>query len=88
VLGVPDTRLGAVPFAFVRYLADTSTPTEDDLRAFCAERLANYKVPRYFRAVESFPLTGTGKRELRTLHEMAESQVAATVAESRGESSR
>jgi acyl-CoA synthetase (AMP-forming)/AMP-acid ligase II len=88
VLGVPDTRLGAVPFAFVRYLAHTSTPAEDDLRAFCAERLANYKVPRYFRAVESFPLTGTGKRELRTLHEMAERQVTAdTVAESRGESS-
>jgi acyl-CoA synthetase (AMP-forming)/AMP-acid ligase II len=81
VLGVPNTRLGAVPFAFVRYFPDMTTPTEDDMRAFCTERLANYKVPHYFRAVESFPLTGTGKRELRMLHEMAERLVAATVAE-------
>ncbi len=81
VLCVPDVRLGTVPFAFVRFTLDVPAPTTDDLRAFCAERLANYKVPRYFQVVESFPLTGTGKRELRVLHEMAEARVAATVAE-------
>jgi acyl-CoA synthetase (AMP-forming)/AMP-acid ligase II len=74
VVGVPDVRLGTVPFAFVRLQSDTAAlaPTEEQLRAFCAEQLANYKVPRYFHTIESFPLTGTGKRELRVLHEMAD----------------
>ena len=81
VLGVPDARLSMVPFAFVRYAPDAVVPSADSLRAFCAERLANYKVPRYVQAVEIFPLTGTGKRELRVLHEMAEARVAATVSE-------
>jgi HIP---CoA ligase len=80
VLGVPDARLGAVPFAFVRLRPEANPPAlmEDELRAFCAARLANYKVPRYIHTIESFPLTGTGKRELRVLHEMAEATVAAT----------
>ncbi len=74
VLGVPDARLGAAPFAFVRLRPETEAPapTGDELRAFCAERLANYKVPRHIHAIESFPLTGTGKRELRVLREMAD----------------
>jgi acyl-CoA synthetase (AMP-forming)/AMP-acid ligase II len=87
VLGVPDARLGAVPFAFVRLRSDAGTdasaPTKDELRAFCAGQLANYKVPRYIQVVESFPLTGTGKRELRVLHETAEATVAATTGQTR-----
>jgi acyl-CoA synthetase (AMP-forming)/AMP-acid ligase II len=86
VVGVPDARLGAVPFAFVRLRSDADTaaaagapaPQVDELRTLCAGQLANYKVPRYIQVVEIFPLTGTGKRELRVLHEMAEATVAAT----------
>ena len=85
VIGVADTRLGAAPFAFVRYRPDTPAPPAEELRAFCATRLANYKTPRYFHAMESFPLTGTGKRALRTLHEIAEEILNAEVVESRGE---
>jgi fatty-acyl-CoA synthase len=90
VLGVPDARLGAAPFAFVRLRpeADALAPKEDDLRTFCAERLANYKVPRHIHTIESFPLTGTGKRELRVLHEMAEATVAATVEQTGGGESK
>jgi acyl-CoA synthetase (AMP-forming)/AMP-acid ligase II len=88
VLGVADARLGAVPFAFVRVRSDAGADApesiEDELRAFCAGQLANYKVPRYIQVVESFPLTGTGKRELRVLHEMAETTVAATTGQTRG----
>lgn len=85
VIGVADTRLGAAPFAFMRYRPDTPAPNAEELRAFCATRLANYKTPRYFHAVDSFPLTGTGKRALRTLHELAEELASADPAESRGE---
>jgi fatty-acyl-CoA synthase len=70
VLGVPDARLGEVPFAFVR-LHPGMAAGDEELRAFCAERLANYKVPRHVHRIEAFPLTGTGKRERRTLVELA-----------------
>jgi acyl-CoA synthetase (AMP-forming)/AMP-acid ligase II len=76
VVGVPDVRLGAVPFVFVRCHPDRSA-SDEELRAYCTDRLANYKVPRYFHRIEAFPLTGTGKREQRTLVEMAQAIVAA-----------
>ncbi len=33
----------------------------EQLRAFCAGKLAHYKIPRYVRVVDSFPMTVTGK---------------------------
>ena len=35
--------------------------TEDDIRAFCKGQIAHYKVPRYIRFVDAFPMTVTGK---------------------------
>ena len=37
--------------------------TEDDVRAFCKDRIAHFKVPRYIRFVDEFPLTVTGKAQ-------------------------
>jgi fatty-acyl-CoA synthase len=36
-------------------------PDEDDIRAFCKGQIAHYKVPRYIRFVDGFPMTVTGK---------------------------
>ena len=60
VIGVPDHRLGEVGAAFVipRSGADVGP---DELVAWCREHMANYKVPRTVRFVESFPLTPSGK---------------------------
>jgi fatty-acyl-CoA synthase len=38
-----------------------SSVTEDDIRAFCQGKLAHYKVPRYVRFVEAYPMTVSGK---------------------------
>jgi O-succinylbenzoic acid--CoA ligase len=65
VVGRHDERWGAVPVAFVRAVGDVST---DELRAFCRERLAAYKVPGEIRLVEALPRNAAGKllrRELR-----------------------
>ena len=35
--------------------------TEEDFRAFCRERIAHYKIPRYILFVDEFPMTATGK---------------------------
>jgi fatty-acyl-CoA synthase len=57
---VPDSRYGEAVCACIR-LRDGATATEDAIREFCREQIAHYKVPRYVRFVDSFPLTVTGK---------------------------
>jgi fatty-acyl-CoA synthase len=60
VIGVPDPRYGEEICAWVR-LRDGASLTIDELRAFCAGRIAHYKVPRYLRVSDQFPMTVTGK---------------------------
>jgi fatty-acyl-CoA synthase len=58
--GVPDPRFGEELCVWVRLRAG-ETMTEEELRAFCRDRIAHYKIPRYVRFVDSFPMTVTGK---------------------------
>ena len=60
VVGVPDAKYGEELCAWVIPKPGTS-PTEDDIRGFCQGQIAHYKIPRYIRFVQSFPLTITGK---------------------------
>ena len=60
VVGVPDAKYGEELCAWI--IAKPSTqPSEQDIRAFCQGQIAHYKVPRYIRFVETFPMTVTGK---------------------------
>ena len=60
VVGVPDPRYGEELCAWIIPKPGT-TPTDADIRAFCQGQIAHYKIPRYIRFVQSFPLTITGK---------------------------
>jgi fatty-acyl-CoA synthase len=60
VIGVPDARYGEEVMAWVK-LRDGETATADELRAFCEAEIARFKVPRYFKFVDAFPMTVTGK---------------------------
>jgi fatty-acyl-CoA synthase len=60
VVGVPDPRWGESGRAFV-VLAQGAALESESLRAFAAERLAGFKLPREFVAVASLPRTETGK---------------------------
>ena len=60
VIGVPDSKYGEELCAWVR-LCEGATLETDELRAWCAGKLAHYKVPRYLRVCEEFPMTVTGK---------------------------
>ncbi|MFN0096728.1 MAG: class I adenylate-forming enzyme family protein [Dehalococcoidia bacterium] len=60
VTGVPDDARGQVPAAFVE-LAEDADLDETAIRAWCRERLARYKVPRYVVIVEKLPRTATNK---------------------------
>jgi fatty-acyl-CoA synthase len=61
VIGVPDARYGEELMAWVRLRPGAPELTVEDLRAYCAGRLAHYKVPRYLHLVDAFPITVTGK---------------------------
>ena len=61
VIGVPDERYGEELMAWVRLREGAQTLTTEALREFCAGRLAHYKVPRYVKVVDEFPMTVTGK---------------------------
>jgi fatty-acyl-CoA synthase len=60
VVGVPDSRYGEELCAWIIAKPGQSV-TEDDIRAFCQGQIAHYKVPRYIRFVDAFPMTVTGK---------------------------
>jgi fatty-acyl-CoA synthase len=60
VIGVPDERYGEELMAWVR-LRDGATITPDEIRDYCRGKIAHFKVPRYVKAVEAFPMTVTGK---------------------------
>jgi acyl-CoA synthetase (AMP-forming)/AMP-acid ligase II len=60
VVGVPHAVLGE-DVAAVVVLAEKSTTTADDLRAHCAARLADYKVPRRIEFSDELPRNATGK---------------------------
>jgi acyl-CoA synthetase (AMP-forming)/AMP-acid ligase II len=58
VIGVPDERLGQVGKAFV---VPTAAVSEDDLIAWCRDRMAGFKAPRYVEFLDELPLNATGK---------------------------
>ena len=70
VIGVPDARMGEELMAWI-VLRDGAEVTDDELRAFCRERVAHFKVPRYFKITTDFPMTVTGKVQKFKMREMA-----------------
>jgi fatty-acyl-CoA synthase len=61
VIGVPDQRFGEELMVWVRLRPGSPELTAEALREFCTGRLAHYKIPRYVRLVDEFPMTITGK---------------------------
>jgi fatty-acyl-CoA synthase len=69
VVGLPDECRGEEVCAWVR-LKPGAVLTEEDVRHFCRDRIAHYKVPRYVVFVDEFPTTVTGKIQKFRLREM------------------
>ncbi|OKI52135.1 AMP-binding protein [Streptomyces sp. MJM1172] len=61
VIGVPDPKYGEELMAWVRMREGAEPLTAETVRAYCAGRLAHFKIPRYVHVVEEFPMTVTGK---------------------------
>lgn len=70
VIGVASPRYGEDVGAFV-ILKEDKELTREDVRAFCKDQIARYKIPRYVFFVKEFPMTGSGKIQKFKLREMA-----------------
>ncbi len=75
IVGVPDTRLDEVGFAFVQTHPGMQM-THAELRAFCKGKLADYKVPRYLKLLAEIPRTTTGKVQRSALLELASAELS------------
>ena len=60
VIGVPDARYGEELMAWIK-LKDGRTLTAEEVLLFCRGRIAHFKIPRYIKFVDGFPMTVTGK---------------------------
>ena len=78
VVGIPDDKYGEEICACVR-LRSGAVTSSDDIREFCRDRIAHYKVPRYVQFMDDFPLTVTGKIQKFLLRESMSSVCLAGV---------
>jgi len=70
VYGIPDRKYGEQVMVSVIPKKGIEM-TEDEVRAFCKGRIANYKIPKYVKFVSSFPMTASGKIQKFKLREIA-----------------
>jgi fatty-acyl-CoA synthase len=70
VYGVPDRKYGEQVMAAV-ILKKGMEMTEDEVRDFCRGKIANYKIPKYVKFVDSYPMTASGKIQKFKMRDMA-----------------
>jgi fatty-acyl-CoA synthase len=70
VIGVPDARYGEEILAWVK-LRDGQIVTAEELRDYCRDKIAHYKIPRYVKFVDAFPTTVTGKVQKFVMREQS-----------------
>ena len=79
VIGVPDERFGEEVMAWVM-LRQGESADEQEIREYCRGKIAHFKVPRYVKVTEEFPMTVTGKIQKFRMREMAVEELGLEVA--------
>jgi len=80
VIGVPDEKYGEEVMAWVKLKRGASL-TEEEVRQFCRGKIARFKIPRYVRFVDSFPMTGSGKIQKFRMKEMVVAEMVRSTTE-------
>ncbi len=70
VVGVPDRKYGEEVVAWVQ-LKEGMAATSEDIVCFCEGRIARYKIPKYIKFVDAYPMTVTGKVQKYKIRQMA-----------------
>ena len=76
VIGVPDAKYGEEVCAWIKLRAGESLSV-DEIRNFCTGKIAHFKIPRYVKFVEEFPMTVTGKVQKYVMREQMAKELAA-----------
>ena len=79
VIGVPDARYGEELCAWVK-VRPGSTLSAEQVRKFCTGKIAHYKIPRYVRVTDEFPMTVTGKVQKFKMRETSVSELGLAAA--------
>ena len=74
VVGVPSVKYGEEVAAFIQ-MKNGSSLSEEDIRSFCKENIAYYKIPRFIYFVDEFPTTASGKIQKFKLREIASEDI-------------
>jgi fatty-acyl-CoA synthase len=75
VVGLPDRKYGEELCAWI-VLREGQKATEDDIRDFCNGQIAHYKIPKYIRFVDEFPMTVTGKVQKYLIRQKMKDELA------------
>ena len=80
VIGVPDAKYGEEICAWIK-LKPGETADADEIKDFCRGQIAHYKIPRYVRFVDDFPMTVTGKIQKFIMREQTVAELGLSEAE-------
>ncbi|HEY3788524.1 MAG TPA: AMP-binding protein [Urbifossiella sp.] len=83
VIGVPSSRYGEEVMAWVK-LREGTALSGDQLHEACRNRIATYKIPRYWKFVQAFPMTVTGKVQKFRMREIAAAELSDNAVNHRG----
>jgi fatty-acyl-CoA synthase len=81
VCGVPDPKYGEEVCAWIK-LREGEQATAEEIRAFCEGKIAHFKIPKYIKFVEEFPMTVTGKVQKYMMREAMAEELAPSTATS------
>jgi fatty-acyl-CoA synthase len=70
VIGIPDVRLGEDVLAWVKP-KEGAQLTADMIKQFCKGKIADFKIPRHVKFVDSYPMTVTGKIQKFLMREVS-----------------
>jgi fatty-acyl-CoA synthase len=74
VIGVPDPKYGEEIMAWIKVKTGEQL-TEEEVKEFCKGKIAHYKIPRYVKFVEVFPMTVTGKAQKFLMRQQASEEL-------------
>lgn len=81
VIGVPDKKYGEEVMAWVK-LKEGETAEADDIIDFCKGKITHFKIPRYIKFVDEFPMTVTGKIRKIEMREVSTAELGLQAAAS------
>lgn len=80
VFGVPDEKFGEQVATWIT-VRDGEDLSEEEVRSYCKEQIAHYKVPAYIKFVDEFPMTVTGKIQKFVMRDKMVEELGLTIAD-------